>query len=80
MIKIYVITADGQRWASRHDKRSAIDEAMCLSKLYPDVEWKVFFTVYENIEEAIFDNVMICPECNELMQHEIVRYKGVLNI
>ena len=80
MIKIYVITADGQRWASRHDKRAAIDEAMCLSKLYPDIEWKVFFTVYENIREAIFDSVMVCPECNELMEHEIVRYKGVLNI
>ena len=80
MIKIYVIIADGQRWASRHDKRAAIDEAMCLSKLYPDIEWKVLFTVYENIKDAILDCPVICPECGEYMQHEVARYKGVLDI
>ena len=72
MIKLYCIhTTDGTRWSVRHDKHAAVNEAELLSRLYPEEDWVVYFSCYESITDAIYDNVMVCPECNELMQHVV---------
>ena len=74
MIEYYCIIADGKRWGVRHDHRAAFEEAHLLARLYPDIKWEIRFTIYASISDAINDNVMICPECGELMQHCIGVY------